>query len=251
MPDPTPNAEGAMSFLEHLDELRSRLLRSLVVFAIAFMACWLFSDRILVWLLRPIREHMFGGGDIVFIHITEPFAIYMKASALAGIFLASPYFLYQLWAFVAPGLYKSERRMVVPFLLFGTLFFITGGLFGYEVATPVAARWLLGLGEEFRANVTLRSAFQFQSRIMLGLGLVFELPVVIGLLARLGLVTPRFLLRHFRTAVLVIAILAAVLTPTGDIMTMAVFGAPMIGLYLLGIAVAWVFGRRGRAASEA
>jgi sec-independent protein translocase protein TatC len=189
---------------------------------------------------------MFEDGDIVFIHMTEPFAIYMKASALGAIFLASPIFLYQLWAFVAPGLYRRERRMVVPFLIFGTAFFVAGGLFGYAVATPVAARWLLTLGENFTAQLTLRSAFQFESRMILGLGAVFEMPVVIALLSSMGLVTPGFLWKHFRIAILVIAVLSAVITPTGDVMTMAVFAGPMILLYLLGIGVAWLFTRPSR-----
>jgi sec-independent protein translocase protein TatC len=234
-----------MSFLEHLDELRSRLLRCFVVFVVAFGASWAVSDVLLAILLQPVREHLFGGGDIVYITITEPFSVYMRTSALAAIFLASPYFLWQVWAFVAPGLYPNERRLVLPFVASGTVLFAAGGYFGYRVATPVAARWLIALGEGFTAAITLRSAFQFESRIILGLGLVFELPVVIALLARLDVVTPAFLLRHFRTAVVIIAGLAAVLTPTGDIMTMTVFAGPMILLYLLGTAVAWTFRRRG------
>ncbi len=235
-----------MTFLEHLDELRSRLIRTAIAFLVAFAGCWAFSDDILQALLLPIRRHMFEDGQIVFIHMTEPFAIYMKASALGAIFLASPIFLYQLWAFVAPGMYKRERRMVAPFLIFGTAFFVAGGLFGYAVATPVAARWLLTLGENFTAQLTLRSAFQFESRMILGLGAVFEMPVVIALLSSMGLVTPGFLWKHFRIAILVIAVLSAVITPTGDVMTMAVFAGPMILLYLLGIGVAWLFTRPSR-----
>jgi sec-independent protein translocase protein TatC len=247
MPDEPESAEGTMSFLEHLDELRSRLFKCALVFVVSFAVAWAFSDRLLEILLVPIREHLFEGGDIVFINITEPFTTYMKAAALAAVFVSSPFFLYQLWAFVSPGLYKRERRLVVPFLFFGTAFFVAGGYFGYKVAVPVAARWLINLGGNFTAALTLRSAFQFLSRILLGLGLVFEMPVVIALLSRAGLVTPRFLMRHFRTAVLIIAVLAAVLTPTGDIMTMSVFGGPMIVLYLLGVTVAWVFSRGSRA----
>jgi sec-independent protein translocase protein TatC len=230
-----------MSILEHLDELRSRLLRCLVGLTVAVVACWFVSDRLLEILLRPIREHLFDGGEVVFLHLTEPFLIHMKVAGLAGIFLASPYVLYQLWAFVAPGLYPRERRMVVPFLVFGTAFFAAGGWFGYAVATPVAARWLIEMGHEYTANISLRSAFEFESRIMLGMGAVFELPVLVFFLARLGIVTPGFLMRHFRHAVLGIAILAAVVTPTGDMITMTVFAGPMVLLYLLGVGVAWAF----------
>lgn len=231
-----------MTLLEHLDELRSRLLRTVIVYAVVVGLCWAVSGRILEFLVRPIRRHMFAGGDIVFINMPEPFLIYMKASALAALFVASPYILYEAWAFVSPGLLRRERRLVVPFMVFGTLFFVLGGTFGYAVATPVAASWLLALGEPFKAQITLRSAFQFESWVILGMGLVFETPIVIFFLARVGLVTPRFLMRHFRMAVLIIAVLSAVLTPTGDAMTMSVFAVPMILLYLLGVGVAWAFG---------
>jgi sec-independent protein translocase protein TatC len=232
-----------MSLVEHLDELRSRLLRMLLVYAAGTAICWGFSGQILEFLVRPIRRHLFEGGEIVFIYLPEPFLIYMKASLLTALFLTAPFTLYQLWAFVAPALYRKERRLVFPFLFFGTLFFLAGGAFGYHVATPVAARWLIGLGEPFQAQITLRSAFSFESVIILGMGAVFELPIVIFFLARIGVVTPQFLMRHFRIAVLLIAVLSAVLTPTGDVLTMSVFALPMILLYLLGVAVAWLFGR--------
>jgi sec-independent protein translocase protein TatC len=244
MTEDAKTTEGAMSLLDHLDELRSRLLRCVGAFVVGFFLCWAVSDRLLEFLLEPIRKHLFEGGEIVFIHLPEPFLIYMKASALAAIFLVSPYILYQVWAFVAPGLYRKEKRMVVPFLFFGTLFFVAGGAFGYYVAVPVAANWLIDLGTPFKASITLRSAFQFESWILLGMGAVFEMPIVIFFLSRIGVVTPRFLLRNFRIAVLVIAVLSAVLTPTGDVMTMSVFAGPMILLYLLGVAVSWIFGRK-------
>jgi sec-independent protein translocase protein TatC len=233
-----------MTLLEHLDELRSRLVRCAVAFSIALAVCWALSGPILRFLLRPIRRHLVQGGEIVFIHLTEPFVTYLKAAGLAALFLTAPYVLYQFWAFVAPGLYRHERRLVVPFVVFGSLSFVAGGVFGYAVATPIAAGWLLGLGGDYHAALTLRSAFQFETRVILGMGLTFELPVVIFFLSWIGLVTPAFLMRHFRTAVLIIAIVAAVVTPTGDMLTMAVFVAPMVVLYLLGVAVSWVVGRR-------
>ena len=232
-----------MSFLEHLDELRSRLLRCIVAFLVVFAACWYFSGPILRFLLRPLKEQMQGGDDIVFIHITEPFLIYMKASALAAIFLSSPWILYQLWAFVAPGLYRHERMLILPFFGFGTGFFVAGGAFGYYVAIPRAAGWLIALGQDYRAALTLRSAFQFTSWILLGMGAVFELPILIFFLSRIGIVTPQFLMHHFRTAVVAMAVLAAVITPTGDILTMCIFAGPMVVLYLLGVLVSWLFGK--------
>jgi sec-independent protein translocase protein TatC len=225
--------ESSMSILEHLDELRSRMFRTLIVFVVVLSVCWAFSEYILEFLLVPIRRHLIEGDEIVFITPVEPFMTYMKAAAILAIFVTAPYILYQVWAFVAPGLYKNERRMVIPFLFFGTLFFVAGGAFGYYVATPIASGWLIGLGKNFTAQITLRSAFQFESRVILAMGLVFELPVLMG-----------FLMRHFRTAVLIIAVLAAVLTPTGDMLTMSVFAGPMILLYLLGVSVSWLVLRK-------
>jgi len=232
-----------MSFLEHLDELRSRLFRIAIVFVVLLAASWAVSDRILAFLMEPIREHLMDGGDIIFIALTEPFMVYMKASAIAAIFLSSPFILWQFWGFVAPGLYKKERRAGAVFIVLGTLFFVAGGAFGYYVALPITARWLLSLGTQFKAQLTLQSAFEFESRMLLGAGLVFEMPIVILLLSRFGIVTPAFLMRHFRMAVMVIAIAAAVITPSGDALTMAVFTLPMIGLYLLGVFFAWVAAR--------
>src|SRR5262249_26034147 len=154
-----------------------------------------------------------------------------------------PYILWQLWGFVAPGLYRGERRAAGTFIVVGSIFFLAGGAFGYYVAMPFTASWLINLGAQFKAQLTLDSAFQFESRIILGAGAVFEMPIVILLLARFGIVTPGFLLRHLRVAILVIAIAAAVITPSGDALTMSVFAAPMIALYLIGIAFAWIAGR--------
>ena len=243
MVDPAPSTEPAMGFLEHLDELRSRLFRVAIVFVVLLAGCWLISDRILEFLLKPIRDHLLGDGAIIFIALTEPFMVYMKASAIAALFLSSPYILWQLWGFVAPGLYKTERRAGAFFIIAGTLFFIAGGAFGYYVALPTTARWLLTLGAQFKAQLTLESAFEFENRMLVGAGLVFEMPIVILVLSRFGIVTPGFLMRHFRMAVMVIAIAAAVVTPSGDALTMTVFALPMVALYLLGVGFAWLAAR--------
>ncbi|MBZ5637681.1 MAG: twin-arginine translocase subunit TatC [Acidobacteriia bacterium] len=232
-----------MTFLEHLDELRKRLFRCAIVYVAVLSACWYFSPTIVEFLLRPIRRHLFAGGDIVFLRLTEPFMVYMKASAIAALFVAAPYLLHQLWGFVAPGLYRHERLTGVAFLTFGTLFLVLGGLFGYYVATPIAAKWLIQLGSGFKASLTLESAFEFEAWVLLGMGLVFELPIVLYFLGRIGLVTPRFLLRHLRLAIVVCFVISAVITPTGDMLTMSVFALPMVALYLVGVLVIWFTAR--------
>ncbi len=232
-----------MSFLGHLDELRSRLFRVAIVFVVMLAGCWIVSDKILAFLVDPIRRNLFAGGDIIFISITEPFMVYMKVSAITALFLSSPVFLWQFWGFVSPGLYKSERRAGVFFMVAGTAFFVAGGAFGYFVAMPMTAKWLISLGAQFKAQLTLESAIDFESRMLLGAGLVFEMPIVILVLSRFGIVTPGFLMRHLRIAIMVIAITAAVVTPSGDALTMTVFALPMLGLYLLGVAFAWIAAR--------
>jgi len=237
------NPDGTMSFLEHLDELRKRLFRCAIAYVAVVSVCWYFSPTIVEFLLLPIRKHLFGGGDIVFLRLTEPFMVYMKASAVVALFVSAPYMLHELWGFIAPGLYKRERLIGIAFLVFGSLFLVLGGAFGYYVATPIAAGWLIQLGSGFKASLTLESAFEFETKVLLGMGLVFELPVVLFFLGRIGLVTPQFLLRHLRLAVIVCFIVSAVVTPTGDMLTMAVFALPMVTLYLLGVLVVWFTGR--------
>jgi sec-independent protein translocase protein TatC len=245
-PDTTPDLP-VMGFLDHLDELRRRLIYSLIAIGVGFALALTQAKPILDFLFRPIRP-MLGSHPPVFIELTEPFLLYMKVAFLASLFLSAPVVAYQVWAFIAPGLYPRERHQAVPFVLSATVLFLVGGAFGYMYAFPVAAHFLLAIAEGFEPNLRLSSLFSFESKLVLGMGLVFELPTVIYFLARLGLVTPRFLMRNFKYAVLIIFIIAAVITPTPDMVTQCVFAAPMIALYLLGVLVAHLFGRPRQAA---
>jgi len=251
---PAPEEElPRMSLLEHLDELRKRILHSVVAVAVAFFVCWPFADTLYGFLERPIKKLLPEGKKLVFTGVTDAFILYIKVAALAAVFLASPYILYQLWKFVAPGLYRRERFYVLPFIFFGSAFFVGGGAFAYYIAFPFAAEFLLGVGERFEPMLTIERYFRFLLTIMLGLGLMFELPVLIFLLAQMGLVTPRFLLRNFRWAVLIIFTVAAFITPTPDVVNLCLFALPTVGLYLLGIAASVVVGRlqrRGRPLPE-
>ena len=232
-----------MSFLEHLGELRVRLFRALLSIALFFGVGWYYSRQIFNFLLEPLRPYL-KGSKPVFLDITEPFFLFMKVAFLAGLFAASPFVLYQLWAFISPGLYPQERRYAAPFVIFSSLFFLAGGAFGYYIAFPYAARFLLKVAEGFEPALTMRGLFQFESRLILGMGLVFELPVLILLLAKLGIVTPRFLARNLKYAVLISFIIAAVITPTPDVVTQCVFALPMIALYLVGLAASLLVRRR-------
>lgn len=235
--------EAGMQLLEHLDELRSRLVRCALAFVVALCACIAFGDDILRLLVAPVEGVLPEGESLSFIRLSEPFLAQLKAAALVAVFLSAPVVLYQIWAFVSPGLYRHERKWVVPFLVAGSAFFALGGAFGYRVVVPMAAMWLVGMGAGFDNMVTIQEAFAFVSRLVLGLGLVFELPIVIFFLARIGVVTPRGMMKHFRVVVLVVAVLSAVLTPP-DPASMILFAVPMLVLYLLGVVVAWLFVRR-------
>lgn len=240
-----------MGLLDHLEELRDRLLVSVAAFAVAFFACWTFSGEIYDFLAQPIYTYLpEGSKKLVFLGITDPFIVYVKVAALAAVFAASPIILWQLWGFVSPGLYKRERLLAGPFVLFGSLLFLAGGAFAYYVAFPFAVEFLLGMGERFQATITVDKYLSFLMTVILGLGLMFELPTVIFFLARLGVVTPAFLMRHFRWAVLLIFIAAAIITPTPDVVNLLVFALPTIGLYLVGVAVAALFGRPTEPASR-
>ncbi len=264
-----------MGLLEHLDELRRRLIRALVAFTVTFLVCFAFSEQIYAFLAQPIHTALeelaakkyakeiaaweqlpederpdkpepSPPPELVFLGVTDPFILYIKVAALAGVFLGSPLILYQLWAFVAPGLYKREKRLAIPFIFFGSLLFLAGGAFGYYVAFPFAVEFLLGVGEQFQPTITITSYLSFLMTVILGLGVMFEMPTLIFLLSRLGVVTPRFLLRHFRWAVLIIFVIAAIITPTPDVVNLCIFAVPTLGLYLVGVAVAWAFDpRRG------
>ena len=228
-----------MSLMEHLEELRARIFWSLVSLIVAFGPCWYYVKEIFGFLQRPIQE-LRPGEKLVFTGLADPFLLYFKVALLAAVFLAAPFILFQIWRFVAPGLYRRERLFLIPFLLFGSLFFLGGGAFAYYVAFPLAADFLLSMAEGFEMMLTVERYFSFLLTMILGLGLMFELPIVILVLAAIGVVTPQFLLRNFRWAVIIIFVISAIITPTPDIVNLCVFAIPALLLYLLGIGAAYV-----------
>ncbi len=233
-----------MSLLDHLDELRRRVMFSAITIFVAFLGCWYFAPQLFHLLEQPILQALPEGEQLAFTDLAGPFMLYIKVALLAAIFVSAPMILLQVWLFLRPGLYKTERRLAVPFVIFTSLFFVAGGLFGYWVAFPMVVRFLLSVGEGFKQVVTIQTYFAMMSKILLGLALVFEMPMLILFFARMGLVTARQLLRWFRWAVLLIFVVAAIITPTPDIATQTVFAVPMILLYLLGTLVAAIFGKK-------
>ncbi|HKV09662.1 MAG TPA: twin-arginine translocase subunit TatC [Thermoanaerobaculia bacterium] len=252
-PPPEPEELARMSLFDHLDELRKRIMYSLVGLVVTFVPCWIYVQEIFDFLERPILKLLPEGQKLAFLGVTDPFILYFKVAALAAVFLASPFLLFQLWAFIAPGLYRKEKLYAVPFVFFATLFFLAGGAFAYYIAFPFAVQFLLALGQHFQAVITIERYFGFLLTVILGLGLMFELPIVILLLAIVGIVTPRFLVKYFRHAVVIIFIVAAIITPTPDVVNLCLFAVPAILLYILGVVGAFVVDRmrKKRAAAEA
>lgn len=245
---------GSMSFLDHLEELRRRLIYALLSMVAGVLVSWPLADRIFAVMQQPIMEALRNhklDDKLVYLSPTEPFNIYLKIGLLAGLFVSSPLVLYQLWAFVAPGLYRNEKRYVLPFMFCTVALFLSGGYFGYRIVYPAALDFLIGYGEQFRPMITIGEYTDLFLTVIVGLGVVFELPVVIFFLALMGVVDAGFLWNNLRYAVLGIFIVAAIITPTTDIVNMMIFAAPMIVLYLLSIGIAWFVHPKRRKARAA
>lgn len=233
-----------MSFLEHLEEFRKRVVIAALALMVGFLASWAYAPEIFKLLERPVLQFLAPGDKLAFTRLTAPFFLYMKVAFFSGIFLSSPVILWQLWLFLAPGLYPREKRYAAPFIIFATLFFLAGGYFGYEVVFPMACKFFVEMGQDFKQVITIEDYFSFASKMILGMGLVFETPILIFFLARLGIVTPAFLLQKFKYALVIIFIIAAIITPTPDVVTQAALAVPMILLYLLGIGISYLFGKK-------
>ncbi len=244
-----------MSFLGHLEELRSRIIKVVAGIAAGFLAALIFAQDLWLLVSAPAATALASlGFEPTLAQLTPMDAfttIYVKLPLLASIFLSSPWILYQVWAFIAPGLYKKERKWAGPFVLVSAGLFISGGLFAYFVAFRFGLTFLLGVGKDVNIKpvVSLVEYFDLFVNVTLGIGLLFELPILIFFLTLLRIVTPGFLIRNSRYAILIIVIVAAIVTPTPDVVNLAIFAAPMILLYFVGIFAGWVLvlSREGRA----
>lgn len=243
----------AMSFLQHLEELRMRIIYALAAVGVGFCACWYYAERIFGLMQRPIMVALHANhldGKLVYLSPTEPFNMYLKVGFIAGLFVASPFVLYQVWAFVAPGLYRHEKRYVLPFMFFSVGLFLSGGLFGYTMVYPAALDFLIKYGAAFQPMITIGEYTDLFLTIIIGLGLIFELPILVFFLSLMGVISAGWMWRNLRYSILVIFIVAAIVTPTTDIMNMCIFAAPMVVLYILSIGVAWIFHPKQRRARE-
>ena len=245
--DEEPSAVGKMSFLDHLDELRKRIVNSVIAVGVGILLSFAFIQNIFNFLLAPTRKVLPPGVKIIYTQPGEAFGMYITVSMIAGAVLASPYVMYQVWMFIAPGLYSKEKRMALPFVLFTTIGFIGGAAFNHFVAFPFLMRFFAQFnGIDLAFMPRLEDTFSLYTKMLLGMGLVFQMPAIVYFLAKMRLVTPRFLWQHGKYAILVAYVIAAVVTPTGDPMNQTIFAAPMIVLYFLSIIIAWLVNPRSR-----
>lgn len=241
-------ATGKMSFLDHLDELRKRLFVSFIAVLAGFLVAFAFIDRIFSFIMRPLTEALPQGGRLVYTEPAEAFLLQLKVAALAGLIIALPVVLSQLWLFIAPGLYSHEKKFAIPFIVLSTFFFVAGALFSHFIVFPWAWRFFAGFSTDYMQFMPkVGPAFSLYTRMMLAIGAIFQLPTLVFFLARMGVVTARFLARHFKYAILVTFVVAAIITPTPDPVTQTLIAVPMLLLYTISIGIAWVFGKPSRA----
>lgn len=234
---------GKMSFLEHLDELRRRIIHACLGIAVGVLVGFLFIDRIFNFLLAPAKQALPPGATLIYTQPGEAFSLYITVSLIFGTIIAAPYIMYQVWMFIAPGLYSNEKRFAVPFVLFSTLGFVGGAAFNHYVAFPFIMVFFASFNSvDLRFMPKLQDVFGLYTKMLLGIGIVFQMPTVVFFMAKMRIVTARFLAKNFKFALLLIFVAAAVITPTGDPMTQMIFAAPMIALYGVSIVVAWIVG---------
>jgi sec-independent protein translocase protein TatC len=226
-----------MSLMEHLEELRKRIVHSAIYLAVGFVIAYVFHVRLYGFIQAPLDQL---GIKLNYTHPMDPLNLYLQVALIGGAILASPFILYQVWLFIAPGLYQKEKRFVIPFMMATVGLFLLGASFGYFFVLPGALKILIvQFGSKFNPIVTIEEYTGFFLSVILGLGISFEMPILIFFLALFGIVSPSFLWKNIRYAILAIFIVAAVITPSPDPWTMCIYAIPMLTLYLIGIGVAW------------
>jgi len=250
-PETYADSAGKMSFLEHLDELRKRLIYIVYSLIAGCVVAYIFIGRIFDFIMKPMQQVLPPGSYLQFTSGAEPFMLYIKIGFLAGIFISSPLILWQVWKFIAPGLYTHEKKFAIPFVLMSTTFFVAGGLFSHFVAFPWTWQYFASFATDYMKFVPkIDEAFGLYTKMILGFGAIFEMPTLVFFLARMGVVTAGMLLRYFKYAFLIIFIVAAVISPGTDMMSQVIMAVPMLGLYILSIGVAWIFGKKRKQAIE-
>ncbi len=248
--EPTPTEEKSMTLMEHLSELRTRLVRSFIAVGLAFVVCYTFAEPLFAELCKPLIAALPEGSKLIFTALPEAFFVYVKVGFVASIFLVSPYLFYQIWSFVSPGLYEEEKKYMIPMALISATFFFSGASFCFFVVFPYAFTFFVGFGsDQIVAMPSLNEYLGFALKLLLAFGLIFEMPLFSFFLARMGVLTANMMRKARRYAVLCIFIIAAILTPP-DVISQILMAVPMMLLYEMSIGVAAVFGRKKKTSDE-
>ena len=248
--------QGRMSFFDHLAELRKRIINSLIAIALGAGAGVAISQKVIQIINAPMTAALAKNGLNASLYTrapTEIVGLWINTGLYIGIVVAMPYVLYQVWLFVAPGLYKHERKAVTAFIFFGTLLFLCGAAFAYFIMLPQMLDFLVHFTKEFSIQplIDVGEYYNLILIVTVGIGAIFEMPVIVYILSLFGVVTPRFLIKNFRYALLLITVAAAIITPTPDATTMLIFMLPMVGLYFVSVLVSYLVFRKKRAAKAA
>jgi sec-independent protein translocase protein TatC len=245
-PDDEEPPEGRMTFLEHLDELRKRITHAVVALFVGFLIAFAFIERIWTFVFARLTANI-PGGELIYTEPGEAFFLYIKMAAVAGLLVASPYVMYQVWLFIAPGLYANEKKLAVPFVFFASVLFVSGAAFSHYILFPFAWQFFASFSNEALSFMPrVEPVWGLYVKLLLAMGLIFQLPMLMFVLARFGMVTAGFLARNFKYAVLIIFIIAAIVTPDASVVPQVIMAGSMISLYLLSIGVVWVFGKKSR-----
>ena len=243
--DPDAGAAGKMSFLEHLDELRKRIVRSLISLCVGVAIAAYYIEDIYAFVMLPLRQMLRPGETMIYTYPTEAFMLYIRIALIAGLFISAPLIFWQVWLFVAPALYAKERKYAIPFVVLSSIGVLAGAAFSHYVAFPLMWRFFASFSNELVSFMPrIEDAFSVYMRMLLGMAVVFQMPALVFFLARMGVVTARWMIRQFKYAVLVIVIVAAVITPSSDVASQLIVAGPMVVLYILSIGIAWVFGKK-------
>jgi len=238
-----------MTLMEHLGELRTRIIHSAVYLLVGFAVAYIFHVRLVALIQRPLEQI---GLTMTMTHPTDALNLYLKTSLVCGAIFASPFILYQIWLFISPGMYANEKRYVIPFMSATVALFLSGAWFGYRWVLPGAMVVLIqDFGKNFTHMITIEDYTGFFLAVILGLGVCFELPIFIFFLSIFGIVDAKFLLRHIRYAILLIFVIAAIICPLPDPVSMCLFATPMLLLYMVGVGVAWFFNPSRRKEAKA
>lgn len=243
------DAGGKMSFLDHLDELRRRIVHAVISVFVGFVVAFFFINEIFNFIMRPLQQLLPPGGTLIYTDPTEAFLLYIKIALIAGLILASPAVMLQVWLFVAPGLYSHEKKWAIPFVVMSSFFFVLGAAFSHYIVFPLTWRFFVGFTSDILTFMPrIEPAFSIYLRLLLAFGLVFQMPTLVLFLARMGVISARFLLRNFKYAVLIMVVVSAVITPDGGGVSLVAMTGPMILLYGLSIGLAWMFGKKAEPA---